>query len=161
MVTRLTEQVCARINLKTDESLPKLSKVIVDNDILKSNFDRKCRYDAELQNQKEKSSSSETETFRKMTFTVSTMNNKLNFMKTVFNDDRIKRMNKQEEKLKLFEYEIENFKMNIENCATLDACFQIEQNLDSYAKKASVNELRDDIERKANREDIEIMISQN
>jgi hypothetical protein len=80
MMTILLKQVSARINLKTDETIPKFGKLLVDFVVLKANFDRKCRLDAELQKQKDASGSPLFETLRKMTFSVSTMNSVINFI---------------------------------------------------------------------------------
>ena len=65
MVTRLMEQVCDRINLNTEGSLPKLGKVITDLAVLKATFDRKVKLDAELQKQKEESGTNSFEMLRK------------------------------------------------------------------------------------------------
>tara|TARA_B110000285_G_C14804081_1_gene458861 strand:- start:328 stop:459 length:132 start_codon:yes stop_codon:yes gene_type:complete len=43
-------------------------------------------------------------------------------------------MNEQEERLKFLEYDFENVKMNIENCATLNSFDELEGRFKLYAK---------------------------
>ena len=83
----------------------------------------------------------------------------LHFMKSVFNNDKIKQMNTQGDQLKLLEYDFETIKMNIENCATRDKVQQIEESLNDYAHKETVADIRDDVQNKANKEDIDIITS--
>ena len=59
-------------------------------------------------------------------FNVNTMQADLLFMKRIFNNDRIAKMNMQDEKIKLIEYEISTIKMRIENLASRDSLHKLD-----------------------------------
>ena len=54
-------------------------------------------------------------------------------------------MNEQEERLKFLEYDIENVKMNVENCATLNNFDDLEERFKLYAKADVIQDIRDDL----------------
>ena len=55
------------------------------------------------------------------------------------------------------EYEIETIKMSLDCCATKDMCFLIEKRISNYALKEVVKEIREDLNAKASKEEIQIM----
>ena len=70
-------------------------------------------------------------------------------------------MNEQEERIKFLEYEVEKVNTVMENTASRDNFFQLEKRFCNYAPKERLEEMREDINSKANREDIAIITAQN
>ena len=70
-------------------------------------------------------------------------------------------MNEQEERIKFLEYEAEKVNTHMENTASLDNLYQLEKRFSNYATKERLEELREDINSKANGEDIAIITGQN
>ena len=80
-----------------------------------------------------------------MRFTVDTLKSEMEFMKTLFNNDRIAQMNGQEERIKYQEYEMENAKINMEGYASKDDLYDLEKMMETYASNADVYDLREDL----------------
>ena len=70
-------------------------------------------------------------------------------------------MNEQEERLKFLEYEVENMKLKLENCVGQESLYLIEKRFCNYAQKNVVEEMRDDLQNKANQKDIAMITDQN
>jgi hypothetical protein len=93
MVMRLMEQVCNRINLNPAQHIPKLGKLIIEVKDLGNQFERKFVDDKQYQKEKETLERSQYEIVQELKFNVNTMAADLHFMKSVFNNDKIKQMN--------------------------------------------------------------------
>ena len=68
-------------------------------------------------------------------------------------------MNEQEERIKFLEYEIDKVNTTIENTASRDNFYQLEKRFSNYAQKDRLEELREDINSKANRADIDMILA--
>tara|TARA_B110000285_G_C14518908_1_gene335710 strand:+ start:128 stop:370 length:243 start_codon:yes stop_codon:yes gene_type:complete len=80
-----------------------------------------------------------------MRFTVDTLKSEMEFMKTLFNNERIAQMNGQEERIKFNEYEIENAKIKMDGYASKDDLFDLEKMMETYASNADLYDVREDL----------------
>ena len=138
--------------------MPLVGKNITDVEKLQKGFAAKCLRD---EKEEEFRKAEGIDTIKNITFSINTLTADNNFMKRIFSAERIEQLNKTDEVVKNLEYVIELLKIEISNCAKANAFTDIERQIQKCATKDLLDDIRDDLQGKANRADFNIVIAEN
>ena len=85
----------------------------------------------------------------------------VDFIKKMFSTERINAMDSAAENVKTFKFDLTVLKVDLENCAKLEKIGELENRMRKFATQDMVNDQRDDIEDKATRQEIQIVLDEN
>ena len=85
----------------------------------------------------------------------------VDFIKKMFSTERINAMDSAAENVKTFKFDLTVLKIDVENCAKLEKIGELENRMRKFATQDMVNDQRDDIEDKATRQEIQIVLDEN